>query len=454
MATVVRSGHVLRVSASSVACFALAIGVGCGKSESSNRSDGSGATTAVGGSHATGGEGASAALAGSSPQPMGGSGGTLASGGSESGRAGASANSGAGTGGVAAGPSGGRPGSGGGVGGNGGSSGESGPDSAGMSGDLCPFLPSKGEDVAGRLTALGSTPVLRSPTILSRAVLDGTLVVGGVLTSTSEVMATPLGDDDSCTESSEQPTNVHALELVGPGPHQLIIDGCVGETPTIQVFQSLEGSESALDMDAPCRHWIASTDLPCGTGRRLVASGFAEGTVLLAASSLLSSEMGRYQVRVSSSTSCSGGASTIEPGSDPASTPFLDPNPMPCTSADTARCEGGVDGPSSGTWEPCCLTEFLQNQEGKCGLSGNGSACVERQQPGNLDAACPDGTLQYSFPPNTLAGDGTGCCSWRTGLCGLMSPFDALNLGCSPLAPDGGPAELPCTPDYSAGILF
>jgi hypothetical protein len=53
-----------------------------------------------------------------------------------------------------------------------------------------------------------------------------------------------------------------------------------------------------------------------------------------------------------------------------------------------------------------------------------------------------------------LGGDGYPCCNWRTGLCGLMNPFDALNLGCSPLTPSGVPANQPCIPDYSAGILF
>jgi hypothetical protein len=293
---------------------------------------------------------------------------------------------------------------------------------------------------------------------VSSKTLDATLVIEGKLTSKSDQMPDAFGNDEDCTEASTTSTDVYAIELVGPGPHQLIVESW-GEDPSlVNLFQNLDGTPDALDLDAPCQHWVALTDEWNGDGYRLVASGLAEGTVLIAPHSLLSSGQTReYAFRLTSSTSCSGSARSIEPGPDPASTRFVDPNPMTCTGSNLTHCEAGVldsIGGEEATWTDCCLTDLIQNPDGKCGLSGNGSPCVERQQPGNEDPSCPTGDLVYKFPPNTLKGDGYPCCNWRTGLCGLMNPNDALDLGCSPIGPNGSVADQPCTPDYAAGIIF
>jgi hypothetical protein len=251
--------------------------------------------------------------------------------------------------------------------------------------------------------------------------------------------------------------NVHAIELVGEGPHQVVFETSGADAPPADVFQSLDGDADALDLEAPCGHWIGILDEWTGAGRRLVASGLAQGTVFVVPSTLsVSSSAREYTLSVSSNTSCTRGAREIEPGPDAASTPFVDPNPMACTASALRRCEAGVSDPTGGDveWTDCCLSGLIQNPEGKCGLSGNGGECVERQQPGNWDESCPAGDLRYSFPPNMLKGDGFPCCNWRTGLCGLMNPNDALNLGCSGVGPHLAPAEQPCTPDYSAGIIF
>jgi hypothetical protein len=338
---------------------------------------------------------------------------------------------------------------------SGGSGGRAG--AGGVSGALCPFLPSRGIDVASRLTAASSLPVARAATIVSTTTLDGTALIEGQLSSSSDEWPLVLADETSCEVlPSTYRGDVHAVELVGEGPHHVEFATSAGADVVLgNVFQSLEADASALDLDAPCAHWVGSIDEWTGAGYRLVASGLAQGTVLIAVATSTSNNR-KYTLEVSSSTSCSGSPREIVPGADAASTPFVDPNPMACTAADLRRCEAGVTDPTGGdvAWTDCCITDFIQNPEGKCGLSGNGSACFERQEPGNLDESCPAGSLQYSFPPNTLRGDGTPCCNWRTGLCGLMNPNNALDLGCSALAPYGEPSTEPCTPDYAGGITF
>jgi hypothetical protein len=344
--------------------------------------------------------------------------------------------------------------------GSGGSNAESAGGSAGSGGGdgtLCPFLPSLGLDLAPRLTATSASPVARPPTVVSTTVLDGSAVIEGELSSTSERRPLVLARQTGCeVGSATQSVNVHAIELVGEGPHRVVFEVSAGaEVVLADVSQSLEGDAGALDLEAPCTHWLASLDEWTGAGYRLVASGLAQGTVFVVATSSGSNER-KYTISVSSDTSCSGSAREIVPSAEIGNTPFVDPNPMACTESDLRRCESGVTDPTGGgvEWVDCCLTGFVQNSEGKCGLSGNGSACLERQQPGNPDDSCPAGALRYSFPPRTLGGAGYPCCNWRTGLCGLMNPDDALDLGCSPLAPSGGPANQPCTPDYAAGIVF
>ena len=50
----------------------------------------------------------------------------------------------------------------------------------------------------------------------------------------------------------------------------------------VGVYQSAEGSEQAVDLDDPCSHWLAPADESTPNyGRRLVASGLTQGTVLV-----------------------------------------------------------------------------------------------------------------------------------------------------------------------------
>ena len=335
-----------------------------------------------------------------------------------------------------------------------GGAGNSGGGNAGASGalGLCPFLASHGTDVSSRLQA--TTMPKQAPTKVHSVRLDGTLAIDGQLDRTSQRFPAPLDAGNGCfaTQSTE-PTDVYAIELVGPGPHQLEIDACQSGLLIVNAYQSKDGTPDAVDMTASCGHWVASTSLYCGNGYRFVGSGFATGTLVLAISTL--DPMASYHVELRSSTSCSGPKPSPPVEGDAASTPFVDPNPRTCSAQDLGRCNYSTYDPSGGDikWSACCLTGFPQNPDGKCGITGNGGPCVERMAPGNLDSTCPSGELRVaSFPPYNIVDVGKGCCNWRAGKCGLLGT--TTNLGCVEAGVDGQPSITSCTPDYSNGLTL
>jgi hypothetical protein len=85
--------------------------------------------------------------------------------------------------------------------------------------------------------------------------------------------------------------------------------------------------------------------------------------------------------------------------------------------------------PPQGAGTACCT------EDGKCGflLPQFGTACVESDQPGNLDPSCPS----LMFSNLNLQ----GCCR-PEGLCGVYEPF--FQLGCVARQADAG---ISCTPD-------
>jgi hypothetical protein len=130
--------------------------------------------------------------------------------------------------------------------------------------------------------------------------------------------------------------------------------------------------------------------------------------------------------------------------------PFTDPNPLPCVNMDpTALCLMGWPD-NNHTFTGCCLTNFPQNPQGKCGVLSGSSACVERKAPGNADSKCMGGNFDVSFGSFSVGGSGVpGCCQWRTGTCGVA----AGDLGCIDYAETFFRGK-PCTPDYANGSSY
>lgn len=95
---------------------------------------------------------------------------------------------------------------------------------------------------------------------------------------------------------------------------------------------------------------------------------------------------------------------------------------------------------------PCCTTEAdvrdgAAVDVGKCGqdlTQFGGPACVEQDQPGELDPSCPDEWVMGM----TLK----GCCT-PAGLCGLN--FDLIMLGCTTMNSQG----IACGGGADAGSL-
>jgi hypothetical protein len=334
----------------------------------------------------------------------------------------------------------------------GGAKNSAGGNAAGGMGGLCPFLASLGTDVSSLLQP--ATVAKKAPMMVRSVRLDGTLALDGQLDSTSQRFPEPLDASTGCiTSQSTDPTDFYAIELVGPGPHQLEIDACQSGLLVINAYQAKDGTPGAVDSTAGCAHFVASTGLYCGNGYRFVGSGFAAGTLVLTISSFEPPKS--YHVELRSSTSCSGTKPAPPVEGDAATTPFIDPNPRACTAQNLGQCNYTSYDPSGGSikWSSCCLTDFPQNPEGKCGVTGNGGPCVERMAPGNLDSSCPSGDFRVSsFPPYNIVDTGQGCCNWRTGKCGLFA--DTIDLGCVAIPIEISQSMPSCTPDYSHGLAL
>jgi hypothetical protein len=102
--------------------------------------------------------------------------------------------------------------------------------------------------------------------------------------------------------------DVHAVELVGPGPHRLELDSC-GHAPfgmSLMVFQR-PGSSTPYDTSNVCRNLVAFADpserRDCAGGVSTRLVGLQPGTVYVVVSSQSPGYTGAYQLTVTSETS-------------------------------------------------------------------------------------------------------------------------------------------------------
>jgi len=114
----------------------------------------------------------------------------------------------------------------------------------------------------------------------------------------------------------------------------------------------------------------------------------------------------------------------------------------------TASCSG-VPVPFLGELAPCCPP----NTTDKCGLDVSQlvqkQACVEKNQPGDLNSQCPDNQIQGGGGVSITL---QGCCKPDTNTCGyLMNNIASFNIGLGCVdptsvgfTPDGGVKS--CTP--------
>jgi hypothetical protein len=198
--------------------------------------------------------------------------------------------------------------------------------------------------------------------------------------------------------------------------------------------------------------WVMTVGFLVGCG-----SGGGEPSVANDASSIPSGSDGSQQ-DATGPGSANDGAFPSDAGSRPetgsgfdgSAASFTDPNPLPCVGTDAgALCLVGWPD-TNHTFTGCCLTSFVQDSQGKCGVSSGSSACFERKAPGNPDSTCMGGTFNVNFGSFQVGGSGVpGCCQWRTGTCGVVGD----DLGCIDHA-ETFFRGMPCTPDYTNGSQY
>jgi hypothetical protein len=121
----------------------------------------------------------------------------------------------------------------------------------------------------------------------------------------------------SCLEPPagyEYYVDVYSVNLVGPGPHDLVADTC--DSPQadgmLYLYQDDQGSAAPLDLDNACPHLVAMDDAACGVlsgWARIRASGLAAGTVQVVVTTFgtTASAPAPYDLKLISDTSCPQG---------------------------------------------------------------------------------------------------------------------------------------------------
>jgi hypothetical protein len=149
-------------------------------------------------------------------------------------------------------------------------------------------------DVTSRYSA--ATSPVRVPVLDGSVELHAEHVFDGTLENTD---APFIRVTDSCGQPPAGYTytvDVYAVELVGPGPHHLVVDTCDSELlfggqafypidTVVMAYQDSDGSDHPLDLDDACPHLLEQADDGCSNyaGPSLLRmAGLREGTVQIA----------------------------------------------------------------------------------------------------------------------------------------------------------------------------
>jgi hypothetical protein len=149
-------------------------------------------------------------------------------------------------------------------------------------------------DVTSRYSA--ATSPQRAPILDGSAELHAEHVFNGTL---EDIDAPFIRVTDSCGQPPPGYTytvDVYAVQLVGPGPHRLVVDTCDSELlfsgqvfnpidTVVMAYQDSNGSNHPLDLDNACPHLLEQADDGCSNyaGPSLLRmSGLHEGTVQIA----------------------------------------------------------------------------------------------------------------------------------------------------------------------------
>jgi hypothetical protein len=160
---------------------------------------------------------------------------------------------------------------------------------AGNGGSAGPY-----EDVSSRFTA--ATAPERPPILDGSLELHAEHVFEGTLEDTDAPFIRVTNNCVLPPPGYTYTVDVYALELVGPGPHHLVVDTCDSELlfsgqaffpidTVLMAYQDSDGSDDPLDLDDACPHLLAQADDGCSNhaGPSLLRmTGLREGTVQIA----------------------------------------------------------------------------------------------------------------------------------------------------------------------------
>jgi len=102
--------------------------------------------------------------------------------------------------------------------------------------------------------------------------------------------------------------DVYAIELVGPGPHRLVLDSCgKGAFALAVMIYAKSGSATPYDTGNTCLNLLSSTEAsgtkPCGQGVSARLQGFQPGIVYIVVTSNGPEITGSYTLSLTSETS-------------------------------------------------------------------------------------------------------------------------------------------------------
>lgn len=186
---------------------------------------------------------------------------------------------------------------------------------SGSRSNIGPFCAVPGSDISDLSSRYDSMPFDNQrpadPVGPARRLCSAPVVLSGELATGDLNLQRSLRVKNGCVTSPPgylYLEDVHAVELVGPGPHRLEINSC-GHAPyrmSVMVFQR-PGSTAPFDTSNVCRNLVASADpsarSDCGGGVSARFVGLQPGTIYVVVSSEDPGKTGAYELTVTSDTS-------------------------------------------------------------------------------------------------------------------------------------------------------
>jgi hypothetical protein len=166
-------------------------------------------------------------------------------------------------------------------------------------------------DVSGRYDGTSPEPAQPGTPVGPTARLCGSMELAGELTTDDLRVHRSIRQATGCATSPESYfyyQDVYAIELVGAGPHRLVLDSCGmgGFALAVMIFAK-SGSSTPYDTSNTCLNLLSSAEAsgtkPCGLGVSARLEGFQPSIVYIVVTSNGPEIAGSYTLSLSSETS-------------------------------------------------------------------------------------------------------------------------------------------------------